>query len=144
MSLHKKNIAMAYAAYSPIVQSKGKSLYSFSKSSRFELTKPQSSMKYYNLKANIGKDKSKGSHICFGPKHSKVLIVRGLDKTPSPHKYTLPSSNSGICKTFGLQREKCVSVIHAGPRGDNIPDKIVPGPGTYDKRLMGNHKKTSS
>ena len=41
-------------------------------------------MKYYNLTAKIGKDKSKGTGIGFGPKHSKVMIVRGLDKTPSP------------------------------------------------------------
>ena len=101
-------------------------------------------MKYYNLKAHIGKDKSKGSGIGFGPKHSKVMIVRGLDKTPSPHKYNMPSGTSNLCKTFGLEREKCVSVIHPGPRGDKIADKIVPGPGTYVKRLITDHKRAAS
>ena len=43
-----------------------------------------------------------------------------------------------------MEREKCVSVIHAGPRGDMIPDKVVPGPGTYIKRLINDHKRTGS
>lgn len=47
-------------------------------------------MKFYNLPEKFGKDKSKGSGFGFGPKGSKIMVVRGLDKSPSPLKYAIP------------------------------------------------------
>lgn len=67
-------------------------------------------MKYYNIPDVIGSNRSAGAAIGFGPKASKVLIVRGLDKTPMP-KYMLPPTTSPIRKTFGTARYKCVGVI---------------------------------
>lgn len=40
--MKKKEINMAYAAYSPLVGSKSNRLYSFSKSNRFDVAKSQS------------------------------------------------------------------------------------------------------
>lgn len=47
-------------------------------------------MKFYNLPNKFGKDKSRGAGVGFGPKGSKIMVVRGLDKSPSPLKYALP------------------------------------------------------
>ena len=47
-------------------------------------------MKFYNLPVKLGKDKSRGAGVGFGPKGSKIMVVRGLDKSPSPLKYSLP------------------------------------------------------
>lgn len=47
-------------------------------------------MKFYDMPVNFGYDKSKGTAMGFGPKGSKIMIVRGLDKSPSPYNYFVP------------------------------------------------------
>ena len=90
-------------------------------------------MKFYNLPSKFGRRELEGAAgIGVGPKHSKILVVRGLDKSPSPLKYFVPPAVSTMRKSFGLTREKCIGVI----RGDKTADKIVPGPGTYIKDLV--------
>ena len=64
-----------------------------------------------------------------GPKlHADVFTVKGLDKSPSPLKYVVPSTMSNNQKTFGLSFEnyKKVALHH-----DKQADRINPGPGTY-------------
>ena len=84
-------------------------------------------MKFYDMPTKFGKDKTKGPGVGFGPKGSKIMVVRGLDKSPSPLKYALPKGISQISKSFGDSRGNCKGVI----RGDKTADKVVPGPGTY-------------
>ena len=47
-------------------------------------------MKFYNVPEKFGKDQTKGAAVGFGSKGSKIMVVRGLDKSPSPHKYAIP------------------------------------------------------
>ena len=80
----------------------------------------------------MGRSKGVGAYIGYGPKGTKGMVVRGLDKSPSPFNYHIPTTQSKVLKTFGLARGQCVGVIP----GDKQADKVVPGPGAYQKEIL--------
>ena len=97
-------------------------------------------MDYYEKPSKFGADKLKGTGMGFGPKGSKIMIVRGLDKSPSPLKYVMPPTKSSIKKSFGIAREMCKSHNKA----DKSADKVVPGPGTYMQEILLTEKRSNA
>ena len=61
------------------------------------------------------------------------MNVRGIDKSPSPYNYRLPSTLSKVKKTFGIPYENYTKVV---VRGDKNPDPGNPGPGTYLSNIV--------
>jgi len=69
------------------------------------------------------------------------MNVRGIDKSPSPYKYYLPSTLSKVKKTFGIPYEHYTKVVVPG---DKKPDAGNPGPGTYMSNIRNPSKRLNS
>ena len=85
--------------------------------------------------------KRPGTQLGFGPRLTKHMTVRGLDKSPSPLKYRVGNTQSDMRKTFGIPYEKYVKAVVPG---DKQADRANPGPGTYLANLITAEKRENS
>lgn len=64
----------------------------------------------------------------YGPRIGREMIIRGLDRTPSSQKYSLPNTQPKMRKTFGISRDRLRKGVMCGRLA---ADQKVPGPGEY-------------
>ena len=69
----------------------------------------------------------------LGPKSTQIMNVKGLDTSPIPSKYKLPSTLSKMQKSFGISFQNYYKVVV--PK-DKTADKAVPGPGKYHENIL--------
>jgi len=59
----------------------------------------------------MGRKKSTGAGMGYGPKGTKVMEVRSIIESPTPLNYSLPGTKTLMHKSFGVSRDRCVSVL---------------------------------
>ena len=62
----------------------------------------------------------------LGPKSTEIMNVKGLDTSPTPLNYKMPSTLSNIGKSFGVPHAKYSKAVV--PK-DKTADRANPGPG---------------
>ncbi|CDW71854.1 UNKNOWN [Stylonychia lemnae] len=123
---------MQHSSVSPLNTSKSKTLYSFTKQSRFpKASGPQQNIKFlisiscdsvYNIPTSFSK---RSTSIGYGKRFGDLIRTT---VAPSPQLYNIPSTKDTKQYTFGVSRDKFDNVYIR----ENPPrDKSVPGPAMY-------------